>query len=126
MQYLRPIATIKLLVAILCLSFSNSYAGDSERISRLEKEVEELQGKIKSIEKILTQKSTQNSIATSEGWKNISNWRSLKNGMSYEEVRAILGEPQRIDGGEVAFWRYPNQGRITFMQDKLYSWVEPR
>lgn len=126
MRHLRNSVTIRLIVTLLCLSFSSSYAGDSERISHLEKEVEELKVKIKSIEKILSPKTSQNPISTSEGWKNISNWRMLKSGMNYEDVRTVLGEPQRIDGGNVAYWIYSNSGRVIFVRDKVTSWEEPR
>jgi hypothetical protein len=63
---------------------------------------------------------------TGEGWKSVSNWRKLKTDMEYDEVRMILGEPHRIDGGGVARWYYQNGGKATFIGDKLQSWEEPR
>jgi hypothetical protein len=30
------------------------------------------------------------------------------------------------DGGNVVFWYYQNEGRVTFMSEKLYQWTEPK
>jgi outer membrane protein assembly factor BamE (lipoprotein component of BamABCDE complex) len=65
-------------------------------------------------------------INTGGGWKSVTNWRKLTTDMSYDEVRKILGEPHRIDGGSVAFWHYQNGGNATFVSDRLQSWQEPR
>ena len=40
-------------------------------------------------------------------------------------VRSILGEPQKINGGQLAFWHYKKGGKVTFMNGKVYSWKEP-
>lgn len=64
--------------------------------------------------------------AAPDNSENISSWRQLKRGMSESQVRSILGEPGKIDGGTFAFWRYKNGGTVTFYQDKLDSWSEPR
>ena len=68
----------------------------------------------------------QKPMASSEGWKSLANWRSLKKGMSYDEVRGILGEPSRIQGGTFAHWFYTNRSNVTFYEDRLDSWTEPR
>jgi outer membrane protein assembly factor BamE (lipoprotein component of BamABCDE complex) len=56
----------------------------------------------------------------------ISSWRQLKKGMSEEQVRVLLGEPSKIDGGTVSQWHYKSNGSVTFLDDKLFSWSEPR
>ena len=56
----------------------------------------------------------------------LSSWRQLKKNMSEEQVRALLGEPAKVDGGTFAFWHYKSGGTITFYNDKLDSWTEPR
>ena len=61
-----------------------------------------------------------------EKYETISSWRLLKRGMSESEVRSTLGEPHKIDGGALAFWHYKNGGTVTFYQDKVHSWSEPR
>ena len=65
-------------------------------------------------------------MASDQGCKLLSSWQQLKTGLRPDEVRSILGEPGRVNGGDVAFWYYANGGMVTFMQDKLYGWVEPK
>lgn len=65
-------------------------------------------------------------VVSDEGWKSVSNWRKLKSGMGYDEVRKILGEPHRIEGGIVARWSYQNGSKATFVSDELQSWEEPK
>ena len=40
-------------------------------------------------------------------------------------IQKILGQPERVDGGTIGFWRYPNGGTLTFVIGKLNSWSEP-
>lgn len=61
-----------------------------------------------------------------EGWKSLENWRKLETGLSPRTVKKILGEPERIEGGNFTYWYYPNRGQITFYERKLYNWDEPR
>lgn len=124
------VALVKNIAAIGFLSLaviSNSYAQDGERIDKLEKEMQEIKARLSRLEASpRNQSNAQEPVTSSEGWKSIANWRKLTNGMSTSDVRKILGEPQRIDGGNVAFWTYQNRGQVTFMDEKLYSWKEPR
>ena len=68
-------------------------------------------------------KSSANQIKQST---DLSSWRQLKKNMSEEQVRALLGEPAKVDGGTFAFWHYRNGGTVTFYNDRLDSWTEPR
>jgi len=73
-------------------------------------------------------KTSQNkSTATQQKQSvDLSSWRQLKKNMSEEQVRALLGEPSKVDGGTFAVWNYKNGGAVTFYNDKVYSWEEPR
>jgi len=42
------------------------------------------------------------------------------------DVRGLLGEPQRVDGGDIANWYYPNRGSVGFFLGKLNRWQEPK
>ncbi len=116
-----------LLIAIFLTFFGfSSFASDSERITQLEKEVQELKTRLTNLESPANKAVAQKPTVKNDGWKNLANWRSLKKGMSYEDVRTTLGEPGRIQGGSFTFWIYPDRGNVTFYNDKLDSWTEPR
>ena len=110
---------------LLTLSFG-SMASDTDRITQLEKEVQELKNRLTTLESPVNKAIVKKSTVTSDGWKNLVNWRSLKKGMSFDEVRAILGEPGRIQGGTLTNWTYPDRASVTFYNDRLDSWTEPR
>ena len=80
--------------------------------------------KLESAQGIKT--DTQKPLANSDGWKSLANWRQLTTGMTPIDVRGLLGEPQRVDGGEFANWYYPNRGSVGFYSGKLNRWQEPK
>jgi hypothetical protein len=55
----------------------------------------------------------------------LTGWRQLRKDMSQNDVRSLLGEPKRIQGGPFATWSYSNFGSVTFYKDVVYSWQEP-
>ncbi len=116
------------IIAILSLGVTfNSYADDSDRIDQLEKDVQELKLRISKLESLLRDSSESKEIVLShEGWKSISNWRKLSTDMDYDDVKKLLGSPQRVNGGKIASWQYKNGGDVTFMRGKVYSWTEPK
>ncbi len=117
-----------LLVAIaLALANFSSFANDSERISQLENAVNELRMRVKQLENSQSNSSNQHKqVVVNEGAKSLANWRRLNKGMSYNDVRGILGEPSRIDTGGFTYWHYANNGRVVFYNDKLDGWKEPQ
>ena len=120
---------IQTISIILLLSLGiafNSYADDSDRVKQLDKEVKELKLRVSKLESLLrSPNADQEVITSSEGYKSIANWRKLTTDMSYSDVRKILGEPQRVNGGRIAEWYYPNGGTVTFQEDKALEWREP-
>lgn len=117
-----------LILAIsLPLIALNSLAGDSDRIALLEKEVQEIKLRLTNLEAPQRKVNRESMPASSSaGWKSVDSWRALKIGMQPDDVRKILGEPARIDGGLVAYWVYPSSGEVTFVRDQLSQWREPR
>ncbi len=116
------------LAISLALISLNSIASDSDRISQLEKEVQELKLRLTNLEAPQGNTSNrQKSLSTSDGWKTLANWRSLKKGISYDEVRATLGEPDKVRAsGPLTFWYYLNRGDVKFYENRLDGWTEPR
>jgi outer membrane protein assembly factor BamE (lipoprotein component of BamABCDE complex) len=111
---------------LLGMTVFSAFAQSDPRVDRLEAEVRDLQLRLSKIEAgqggfVADQKPE----SSGSGSKSLSNWRQLKTGMTPEQVRTILGEPRRIEGGGVARWFYPNGGESGFMDEKLYRWKEP-
>ena len=105
----------------------NANAQDIDRINQLEKEVREINIRLSKLESLLSNPGKPHEHVTpGEGWKSIMNWRKLTTDMDYSDVQKTLGEPQRVDGGQVAHWYYQNGGNVTFMGGKVYQWSEPR
>ena len=121
------IKTISIILFLSLVFTSNSFADDGNRIDQLEIEIQELKLRIAKLESLLNNPEfAQNAIPSHEGYKSIANWRKLTTDMGYSEVRSLLGEPQRVDGGRIAFWHYSNGGQVVFQGDKVSRWDEPR
>jgi hypothetical protein len=45
--------------------------------------------------------------------------------MTTDEVRELLGEPERVDGGPRTIW-YWADADVVFVSGKLLSWSEPK
>ena len=121
---------IKKFALIGCLTLVggfNAHAQDTNRISQLEQEIQSIKLRLSKLESAQgIQPDAPKAPANSDGWKSLSSWRQLSTGMTPNDVRRILGEPSRVNGGEVATWYYQNRGYVTFMSEKLYSWGEPK
>ena len=112
---------------LLMIASINSYAHDVERIKKLEQDIQELRTRLNNLEvNKASSGNAQKPIKSSDGWQSLANWRQLQIGMSPVQVRDILGEPQRVRGGDVAVWDYQNDGYVTFIRERLRSWNEPR
>lgn len=114
------ISKILVVITLWLLVCSSLYAHDRNRIDQLEK-------RLSALESMVYGKKEENEVISSDKkWRSVTNWRKLRMKMSESYVREILGEPERIDGGDLAFWHYPNDGRVTFIQGGVDGWSEPR
>ena len=121
------IKTITITGFLLSAVAFNANAQDIDRIIRLEKEVREINIRLSKLESLLSNPSKAHEHVTSgDGWKSVMNWRKLTTDMDYSEVQTILGEPHRLDGGQIADWYYRNGGKVVFIQGKVFEWSEPR
>ena len=116
-----------LLSIALAATACSSFANDSERIREIENEIYQLRVRVKQLENAQSNTNSQKTqVVANGGSKSLANWRKLQTGMSYNEVRALLGEPLRIEGGSISAWYYANEGRVVFITDKLARWNEPQ
>jgi hypothetical protein len=124
----RSIFKLSVVCTVALTTAFSSYASDSDRITQLEKEVQELKLRLTKIEAPQNPSSNQQkSIVFTDSWKSLANWRSLKKGMSFDDVRAALGEPEKVRAsGPITNWLYPSRSEVNFYQDKLDGWTEPR
>lgn len=123
--------TILLSFILLFLISNNCFAQDKGRIDELEKRVIELEEQLSNIQALflaivngLENNSKINAEDPEINEELKKKWRTLATDMSPKQVRSILGEPEKLNGGSIATWYYP-EGSVTFMRDKVQSWEEP-
>lgn len=91
------------------------------RIDVLERRSVDLERRVVALE-ALARTPTTPPIPTSP---KLENWRKLQIGMSMDDVRALLGEPDRVDAGGITLWSWGNAD-VEFMSGKVSGWHEPR
>jgi hypothetical protein len=97
-------------------------------IRALERRVEQLEKRLSS-EKVSPAKAVERGGAAAD-WRSKANWRRLKVGMTEDDVRSILGEPQKV---VVLFatvywhWNYPGGPSVDFDKEnrRVGGWSEP-
>jgi len=117
-----------LLTVLVCIAMPLGAAENGTTTDNsLERRIVDLEKRVSELEAISNGTPSKASrIPTSGNWKVLQNWRQLRTGMSYDEVRTLLGEPENIDGGKIAHWYWGSKkAHVVFMSDKLYSWSEP-
>lgn len=96
------------------------------RVDFLERRVTDLERRVRDLEApIAAEPSRDRRVSSSPDWRDLQNWRRLSRGMSMDEVRALLGDPQRVEAGPLTYWHWSN-AQVYFMLDKLEGWSEPR
>ena len=103
------------------------------RIDFLERRTADLEQRVLELEVVIkSEPSRARSVPASDKWRDLANWRRLRTGMKPDAVRALLGEPEHVEGGEIATWFWGNLApvqagpNVTFMDGKVYRWSEPR
>jgi hypothetical protein len=96
------------------------------RIDFLDRRVADLERRVRELEAPTTVGAARDRrVSTSPKWRDLQNWRQLRHGMTMDQVRALLGEPERVDAGSVTFWRWAD-ANVYFISDRLEGWSEPR
>ena len=91
--------------------------------SNIEQRVSDLENRVALLEENLSESDTIDS--SGKGYQYRENWRQLREGMSQDKVKELLGTAQRVDGGSLTIWHYSMGGRIMFRRGRVHSWHEP-
>jgi hypothetical protein len=133
-RILRSLLIAALATLILpAVAAAQNASADSvlRRIEVLERTTLDLQSRVRELEALVkSEPSRDRPVQTSTKWRDLQNWRRLRRGMSMDEVRALLSEPERVDsyGAAGTLWHWESGGaqvRFDGSSDKLASWSEP-
>ena len=98
-----------------------------ERIEALEKRVAQLEKQLDDLEKVVVHYSNNKKVSGGNP-KSISNWRKLEKGMSQSNVRRLLGEPKKVNGGYLTYWYYSSSSLSQYVifdnNEKVHGWAE--
>ena len=113
----------------LCVAFpAPAQVRDDSQKEQLKAQVEDLEARLKDVEGRLAriEKNTKSMPALGAVALPIEKqrWRGLSKSMSREQVRQLLGEPLRVEGGAFEYWYY-GRGSVTFYKNVVNSWREP-
>ena len=102
------------------------------RVEKLEQLVGQLQRQVADLQSQTQGRQQQAQPVVPKGnWHELANWRHLQRGMTMDQVRELLGEPEKVVAGPVLiFWRWgesPHGGEVSFDADtnKVVGWSEP-
>ena len=102
------------------------------RIEILERATADLDRRVGVLEAVIKSATSHGQpIPSSTKWQDLANWRRLKEGMKMDEVRSLLGEPDRVEGGPVTFWYWVDANtkvyaKVGFTSGKVMGWTEPQ
>jgi TonB family protein len=123
---------IALLVALAAASIpavatgqDTSTASLLRRIELLESSNADLERRIRELESLIKSEPSHGRPITTPTRGELVNWRQLRRGMTMDEVRDLLGEPERVEGGPVTTWRWANSSVYFIINDELAGWSEP-
>jgi cell division protein FtsB len=97
------------------------------QVAHLERRVDELEKRLRALETPQITLQSENRVARGD-WRNVANWRRLRDGMSMDQVAELLGQPDKVEAGYVTFWYYgyPGGGHVRYSSSKkLDGWSEP-
>jgi hypothetical protein len=104
---------------LLCLSLHAAERSLQDRVIELERQIRELRERVGELEKRLEPQESSKSLglAARGNLRDRQNWRALKPGITADQVRALLGEPDYVEAGVMLiYWRYdsPHIGPHVF------------
>ena len=97
------------------------------RLDSLQRRTVDLERRVGELEALIkAEPSRTRPVTASANARDVANWRRLRLGMTADEVRALLGEPDNVDAGSyMTTWSYPDFSHVTFKSEKVDGWSEP-
>lgn len=93
-----------LSILFTLLTFSNLTQADD--VSALKQQVAELEKRVQQLEKMLDEKFSD------ERWREPILWSRIKTGMSYEDIRKLLGKPAKVEEAIFTTWYYHDTSKL--------------
>jgi hypothetical protein len=131
------ILRVAVLTALVAFSIPAVAAGQQpsddsllRRIDLLERRSSDLEQRVRELEAVIKGEPSRDlPVPTSAKWRDLQNWRRLRRGMNMNEVRALLGEPERVQTMTFGTWWYfgnPIAAKVELDdRSKLQGWSEP-
>lgn len=132
------------LIFFLLISLNANAQTDADRITVLETRIRELETRIEKLEQVKVTSSTNDSQESQkqvqtiiEGdFRILTNWNKIKEGMSYDQVKRILGTPTKtkLNTETSMYWYYEGYvkeagatvlGNIYFIDGRVQIINEP-
>jgi hypothetical protein len=103
----------------------------NRRVEQLERRIAELERRLQTFEASPQPPRLDATRAASGDWKQLGNWRRLRQGMTMDDVSTLLGQPDRVKVVVLTEWtygRFPDGGSVIFdaQSQKVIGWTEPR
>src|SRR5688500_11349986 len=110
--------------SVPAVAAGQSTSSDSLRrqVALLERRTTDLEQRVRELEALIKAEPLRDRRAsTSPKSRDLQNWRRLRPGMTDDEVRALLGEPERVVAGPLTYW-YWTDANVYFARGKLEGW----
>jgi hypothetical protein len=125
MMYLRRKEMKKLAFLCLWLIAGVTLFAQDLTLAQLNQKVIELERRIQLLEKVLSSQSMTSDTNSRQLPAGKESWRKLKKGMSKDEVRMLLGEPDRVTVSPSSTYWVFSDGQIIFDDsDRVSYWSE--
>ncbi|NNJ90669.1 MAG: hypothetical protein HKP55_03240 [Gammaproteobacteria bacterium] len=106
-----------MVLSVLLMSSSLAQADD---VPSLKRQVSELESRVEKLEKLLDEKFAD------DRWKDGILWSRIRQGMSFEDVRKLLGKPARVEEAIFTTWYYHKTSKlhshVWFDEGKVLGW----
>lgn len=126
---MKNAASIVLTLSFLQFAAPSAADPAQQQLERLQRQVTALEARVQQLEQRWEKGVPMNRALKIEpepgGWRNATNWTLLADGMPYDEVLRILGEPDNTRTiKKFEYWHY-GDGKARLYLNRLKSWKKP-